>query len=1087
MPSSTSPKVTHNGSPSPSLIIQPSDPHQISFKSSGDPSSRPRLLLNGPISQDVFAASPVETVNITSSSPVIFHSPTDPYKTLAKHSRSFSGGRALPDVLDDPFGYSIAKLEKAIDRLDKIGEGVEFAGNVFSAVPLLQMGGGIILCLRQMLAVAQKAMENKLDTLGLVSDSITIVDAVKGRIRANATPPSEEMRAGIEALFQKLTSNTDLLEKFVGRSKFKLFLYAGKMQRQLGDARNDTLMYIARFTLESIVSLDQLQQEAQIQRQHDRKEFVGRLNTFIRDPQSARHLIENEEVPEILVTLQREVERHRSAISYSASLSPPSRRNKLRRQECSTTLSHPFDEDEEEELALSRQPTWEAHTSTTPSKRAWQTTTDELDIETSKGEFCHSFLKYLRGESQKVVEDLPVWTITEYEVYREQRECTSNFAKVWRGRWHDQEVAIKDLDPLTDRHLFLAEVNIWCRLNSEFVLPFYGASSAVGPPPWFLVSPWMKNGRITDYVRSERGRDVDRISLIHQIAQGMEYLHSRDVVHGDIKGQNILIDDKGHPRLCDFGLSQIKIDITNKSAIPPEEGDSAAGTLRFQAPERLKLGPLTKECDVHSFGMTIHQIYSGEIPFAALDMYNAKTSIIEGDRPPQLPDVPDHLYRLMTRCWNPDPQARPTFEEISADLSLMCESPYSPPRSTRSIPALLDLAEVEDLRSRPPSRLASPVEISATNINDLDVWFTPPLVASHSGGDINFSGLDPVVSDLGDELSIIEERDTPIYIPDQSGRAAPTEHDLERRYRRHFNYHDYPDRLNLPQWVPSDVSLGDVGYMKNGHFVLLVRAFDNMAAYGILGSITNKPRTIPITQSTVYPRLVGDVAKDYGVRIAAAFRSKKKSVTKSVMRQVTVPMCPGKKAVRLIVADGKFQMMKNYETLREYFAAEADSILQKAIEENHEGLQKTDLVAVVGTLTADNYAMAVSEYSPGTNIIFNIVSPCAKSSIEPWGFWTVARDRSPNVCATSTPDTTPGRNSDSNLIADLNPSIASRPIQPSPPGLPVILKRLPGVDDQPLQYSVKVSEPNGPKLAVHLSVLRFPSTGGEPTLLRDQS
>ncbi|WWC65262.1 uncharacterized protein I303_107879 [Kwoniella dejecticola CBS 10117] len=1098
-----SPDIPQNESGSPSLTTQPASVPRISSSPTPIRSSRPRLLLNGEVSQDVFAASPVDADDKSHRSPNSPSSPTDPYQTLAKHTRSFSGSRPVSDALEDPFGHSIAKLEKAIDRLDMIGEGVELVGNVLSVVPLLEMGGGIIQCLRQMLAVAQKVMENKLDTLGLVSDSITIVEAVKGRIRASATPPSEDVQAGIQALFAKLTSNTDLLEKFVGRSKFKLFLYASKMQRQIDDARNDTLMYIARFTLESIVSLDQLQKAAEIQRRHDRKEFAKRLNQFIRNPETARHLIENEEVPEVLVTLQREVERqyhtrYFSPVSTQPSTAqvqfptphpyhPPTGTNtrvggaKKNALQLADTYDF-FDEDHQEELALSRQPTWEAHTPPPPARRAWHTTLDELDIETSKGEFCHSFLKYLRSESQKGVEDLPVWTITEYEIYREQRECTSNFAKVWRGKWHDQEVAIKDLDPLTDRYLFLAEVNIWCRLNSKFVLPFYGASSAVGPPPWFLVSPWMKNGRITDYVRSEIGRDVNRISLLHQIAQGMEYLHSRDVVHGDIKGQNILIDDEGRPRLCDFGLSQIKIDITNKSVIPPAEGGSAAGTLRFQSPERLQLNPLTKECDVYSFAMTIYQIYSGEIPFAALDTYNAKMSILEGIRPPQLSDIPDQLYQLMTRCWAADPQARPTFEEISEELGTMYDPPYSPPRSTRSVPALLDLAEVESVRSRPPTRLALPIETLAfDDDNGPEVWFTPPLMAAKSDDEGDTAPTDPVLSDEAEEISLINEIDTAVYIPSQSGHEGPTDADLERLYRRHFNYHNYPDRLNLPQWVPSIVSLGDIGYMKEGQFVLLEHGFDNLTAFGMIGSVFSKPRTIPITQSTVYPTLITDKAKDYGVRIVSAFRSKKKSVTKSVRRQVIVPMSPGKKAVRLIVADGKIQMMRHYE-FRGYFIAQADTILARAAEEGHEGLQKTDLVAVVGTMTAENYAMAVSDYAPDTTITFNIISPAVKSASEPWGFWTIARDRGSDESSMI-----PESSTDLGLKPSPSDSVIGGTVPPSPPALPVMLKRLPGVDDQPLRYSAKTSSPDGPALAVHLSVLRFPPTGGEPTFFRDQS
>ncbi|WVW80754.1 hypothetical protein I302_102740 [Kwoniella bestiolae CBS 10118] len=1105
-PTQSSSRSSKNGSLPSSQQSSLTGRGRISSSSTGTPSRKPHLLLNGVSPQNVIAESPVSAENPDDQAQIIRFSPKYTVSTLTGSTRSFSGNRSMIDPLDDPFAHSIERLEKAVDRLEMAGSGMDFVGNFLSAIPLLQTGGAIMMCLRQMLDAAKKVMENKLDALGLVSDSITIVEAVQGRIKSSTTPLSEDVQHGVEALFVKLTSNTELLQEFVGRSKFKLFLYANKMQRQIDDARNDTLMYIARFTLESIVSFDQLQQAAQTQREQDRQDFAKRLEQFIRNPESARHLIANEEVPEILVTLQREVERQYHNRYQSPAASQPSSaavqfptphpyypptsnssnwvakslhiHDADEEVELGTGQGYPTDNDE---LALSRQATWEEPVTTHQPRRAWQVTNDESDIETSKGMFCQSFLKYLRSESQKSVEDLPVWTITEYEVYREQRECTSNFAKVWKGRWHDQVVAIKDLDPLTDKHLFLAEVNIWCRLDSEYVLPFFGASSAVGPPPWFLVSPWMKNGRITDYVRSEVGSRVDRIALIHRVAQGMEYLHSRDVVHGDLKGQNILIDDEGRPKLCDFGLSQIKIDITSKSASPPE-GESNAGTLRFLPPERLKLSPLTKECDVYSFAMTIYQIYSGEIPFAALDAYNAKMSILEGVRPPQIPDIPDELYNLMTRCWAADPRVRPTYEQISTELETMYQHSGSPIHSSQSIPALLDLSRGSAEGSNPDSKLALPIERLKIGKQEPEISLTAPFTA-HSDSDSNSEySADPVFSeDESDRISVASEALSALYLPDQTDHEAPTELELERRYRKYFNYHDYSDDFNLPQWNPTMVALGDIGFMKNGRFVYLDNATGSKVTpgQGLLFSTAIPLNVIAVSETAIYPKLVSDMAKDFGVRIVSAFRTKKTKFTKAVRRQISVPMYPGRKAVRLIVADGKMQMIKDYSDLKRYLVENIDGILRSAAEQGLGELQRTDIVMVVGVLVANNYAMAVSDFAPGATLKFNVLSPTRKSSKEPWGFWTLARDQGDDSSSYRL-----GINSGSSS-GPSPPPFAQSPVPPSPPGLPVIDRRLPDVDDGPLQYSVKTSKPDGPRNAVHLSVLRFPPTGGDPTFFRD--
>ena len=132
------------------------------------------------------------------------------------------------------------------------------------------------------------------------------------------------------------------------------------------------------------------------------------------------------------------------------------------------------------------------------------------------------------------------------------------YSVVWRGRWQGQEVAIKELNSTTDRILFIKEVEVWRKLrDSAFILPFLGASSTTGPPPWFLVSPYsgsqyackvltsaVRNGNILSYLRSNVGSQSSKVALVHQIAQGMGYLHSRDIVHGDFKVSHLAKGDQ---------------------------------------------------------------------------------------------------------------------------------------------------------------------------------------------------------------------------------------------------------------------------------------------------------------------------------------------------------------------------------------------------------------------------------------------------------------------------------------------------------------------------------------------------------------
>ncbi|EMD36920.1 hypothetical protein CERSUDRAFT_51513 [Gelatoporia subvermispora B] len=142
------------------------------------------------------------------------------------------------------------------------------------------------------------------------------------------------------------------------------------------------------------------------------------------------------------------------------------------------------------------------------------------------------------------------------------------------------------------------EADIWYGLRHDNIVPFYGASITANPP--FMVSRYMRNGHILTYLRTYPKEN--RVRLIYEVSLGMRYLHDERVVHGDLKGVNVLVDDSGHACISDFGLSTVIKSATNKDQSKP-----AVGTLRFMAPEAIKTGNLTTATDVYAFGMLIYE------------------------------------------------------------------------------------------------------------------------------------------------------------------------------------------------------------------------------------------------------------------------------------------------------------------------------------------------------------------------------------------------------------------------------------------------------------------------------------------------
>ena len=256
----------------------------------------------------------------------------------------------------------------------------------------------------------------------------------------------------------------------------------------------------------------------------------------------------------------------------------------------------------------------------------------------------------------------------------------------------------------------MREVAIWKTLHHPNVLQLYGASSATGEPPWFLVSPFAKNGNLVEHLKrveyeyrpsglgvgrsadqpiprrsprsaghrsnslpgpsvtvpqslgllysssfhgpgltppgttarlmghdNDLSRECDLFRFMHEIAKGMEYLHSNGVLHGDLKGVNVLVDYKYRCLISDFGQSEMKSEAYRMSGMPPPGESSSVfaasrhhmlihsvlvRTLRWQAPELMsgQNQEMTPAVDVWAFAITCSEILTmGRLPWPLMD------------------------------------------------------------------------------------------------------------------------------------------------------------------------------------------------------------------------------------------------------------------------------------------------------------------------------------------------------------------------------------------------------------------------------------------------------------------------------------
>jgi len=180
----------------------------------------------------------------------------------------------------------------------------------------------------------------------------------------------------------------------------------------------------------------------------------------------------------------------------------------------------------------------------------------------------------------------------------------------------------------------------------------------------------MENGCVKQYLADHN--EINRAGLQVGIAQGLEYLHtfSPQIIHGDLKAENVLVDKIGRPCLIDFGLSRMLDD----STLWATTASTAPGTVRWKAPELLSCEQttVTVEGDIYALAMTCLEVVTGELPFS---QYRNDSAIIlavvmKKERPtrPENDLIRDALWGLWTKCWTDNPADRPMIASVVQTL-----------------------------------------------------------------------------------------------------------------------------------------------------------------------------------------------------------------------------------------------------------------------------------------------------------------------------------------------------------------------------------------------------------------------------------
>lgn len=234
------------------------------------------------------------------------------------------------------------------------------------------------------------------------------------------------------------------------------------------------------------------------------------------------------------------------------------------------------------------------------------------------------------------------------------------FAEVWLAddTLTDIQVAVKIYGGMDDEGLkiFVKEINKVYHLNHTNLLKPQHVAAWQGMP--YLVMTYCAAGSLEKKIGQITEQEIWKI--IHDVASGLDYLHSNNIIHQDIKPANILQDDMGNYVIIDFGISTLARDTLRKSTLM---GNTSAGTLAYMGPERfMKDSAPIFASDIWSLGAMLYELLESKTPFPA--DFGGGMQKAGAEVPDITADVSKELKLLISKMLSLNTWERPTAKTL---------------------------------------------------------------------------------------------------------------------------------------------------------------------------------------------------------------------------------------------------------------------------------------------------------------------------------------------------------------------------------------------------------------------------------------
>ncbi|XP_042621794.1 RAF proto-oncogene serine/threonine-protein kinase isoform X2 [Cyprinus carpio] len=293
------------------------------------------------------------------------------------------------------------------------------------------------------------------------------------------------------------------------------------------------------------------------------------------------------------------------------------------------------------------------------------------------------------------------WEIEANEVVLLSRIGSGSFGTVYKGKWHG-DVAVKILkvmNPTPEQlQAFRNEVAVLRKTRHVNIVLFMGYMTKTNMA---IVTQWCEGSSLYKHlhVQETNFQMFQLIDIARQTAQGMDYLHAKNIIHRDMKSNNIFLHEGLTVKIGDFGLATVKARWSGSHRV-----EQPSGSILWMAPEVIRMqdnNPYSFQSDVYSYGVVLYELMTGELPYSMIG--NRDQIIFMVGRGYLTPDLsklykscPKAMKRLVADCIQKSKDDRPLFPQILSSIELL---QHSLPKINRSAsePSLHRASHTEDI------------------------------------------------------------------------------------------------------------------------------------------------------------------------------------------------------------------------------------------------------------------------------------------------------------------------------------------------------------------------------------------------------